>query len=141
MTSKAGMPWTRRDNDLVIVMYRDRLGLTAIAEKLERTEHAIHCKLKSLAKMGMVIYKAPAEPGMTFITPIKKELPMNNTVTTKTFVGNKDASELSAEQLLTAIEQEESFIARLSKLKNTSKIDALIEKHTNNSAALVNLLG
>ena len=136
MPINSGKPWALNQDEQLAraVAGKANPDIENIAKNMGRTYQSILCRIDLLTNNGFI--KNILNEKQT-----KEATPMNNTVTTKTFVGNKEASELSAEQLLTAIEQEESFIARLSKLKCTAKIASLIHKHSKNSAALVDLLG
>lgn len=83
--------------------------------------------------------EAPAQLNKT--PTLKKEAPMKNlTVSTLTLVGDRDASTLSQEELLEAIEQQDNLLERLGKLTQSNAIKKLIAKHTANLKALHTLL-
>ena len=123
-----GMPWSSADEDsLAMLFYEDR-PIHVIADQLERTSYAIQCKVKSLGLTHNSM--PPATP-----TP-KKEIIMNRTVTVKTFIGNQPASGFDVEAILSAIEKEDEFIARLRKISTSTAVDKLITKHKGNLVSL-----
>ena len=119
---KHGEPWSLSDLNYLENAHERDYSYEAIAVVLGRTPHAIHCKLKEL----MLNTDTPTET--------KKETKMsNNKVTFHKKVGNTPVENLEVEDILTRIEQEESYIARLTNFKLTSNaIKKLITQHTNN---------
>jgi len=71
----------------------------------------------------------------------KQEKPMNTTVTTKTYIGSRLASDHSIEEVLDIIDRENTLIERLTKLSSTDSIQGLVDKHKNNLKALEGVLG
>jgi hypothetical protein len=133
LPAKNGHSWSVDDVNTLTDMYYDNKPNHKIADVLERTSYAIQCKLKSLG-----LDHTDCDTPTT-----KQERPTmkNCTVTTKTFVGNTDASTLDVEQLLDLMEQEQGFIEKIGKLSQSPATTKLINKHLDNYKALEKLLG
>lgn len=127
-----GQAWTTTDTNLVVEMYYDDQPNHVIADKLERTSYAIQCKLKTLGLN-------PGDVNTPTPTP-KKETIVNRTVTVKTFIGDKPASSFDVDGILSAIEKEDEFIARLRKISTSTAVDKLITKHLANLLSLNRVL-
>ena len=123
-----GMPWSSADMDSLATLFYEDRPIHVIADQLERTSYAIQCKVESL---GLTPNSMPPETP----TP-KKEIIMNRTVTVKTFIGNQLASGFDVEAILSAIEKEDEFIARLRKISTSTAVDKLITKHKGNLVSL-----
>lgn len=129
-----GLPWTVSETTTLDELYSEGMSNSEIASRLGRTEYAIHCKLKSIG--------LDPEDCNTPKQKIKEQPKMKNrTVTTKTFVGNTDASTLSVEDLLDLMEQEQGFIEKIGKLSQSTATTKLINKHLTNYKSLEKLLG
>lgn len=127
-----GQPWSLSHIDRLREMHTKDLTNSDMAWRLERTEYAVYCKLKAL---GLNPDDCNTTPKLTTPTP-KKETTMNRTVTVKTFIGNQPASSFNVEAILSAIEKEDKFIARLRKISTSTAVDKLISKHNGNLQAL-----
>jgi len=134
-----GLPWSSADVLRLTHHYYEDCTNAYIARALERTEYAIHCKLKSLGLNPSDVNTPTIKP-IAVPTIIKKETIVNRTVTVKTFIGNKPASNFDVEAILTAIENEDDFIARLRKISTSAAVDKLITKHLNNLQCLNGVL-
>ena len=133
MPRNAGKPWTALDRNVLQDLYNNHKSTSHMAEFLGRSEYAIEGQLENMTKQPIRQMAKPTEK--------KNIMHTNNKVTIKVFVGNREAKNLSTEDLLLAIEQEEMFIKRLAALTVKSvKIKKLISRHTRNITKLMDLI-
>lgn len=166
MTNNAGQPWLPAADDKLVRMCKEGESEVYMAQQLGRTVGSIQARLekthnlfsyehlKSVGWLDEHIYtsygiKAPGgklpEPPTPTMLPMgggktTLENTMNTTVTTKTYIGNREASDLSVEEVVTIIEQEQAFIERLIKLTMSDARDKLIKKHKKNLVLLEKVL-
>lgn len=145
MAINAGLPWSQKDMDTLDHMWQDGLSKESIAKMLGRTTHAIKVRLEVLgyyANSGSILDSEKKTKQFTaqYNQPMK-EAPMNTTVTTKTYIGSRLASDHSIEEVLDIIDRENKLIDRLTKLSSTDSIQRLIDKHSVNVQKLEEVLG
>lgn len=136
MAENNGKPWDDRQDRALLQCYEEDLTNDEIGQRMGRTEYAIYCRLKYLGVNPDDCNTKTIKPENSAKEPIMK----NRTVSTKTFVGDVDASTLSVEQLLDVIEQEQSFIERLAKLPSSAAKNKLLDRHSGNLQALNKIL-
>lgn len=140
MACNSGKPWSSAQDVHLARQYIAAENKTTafdydkVGEAMGRTAFAIECRIKYLNANGLI------EQIKNETQKETKTMSNNNIVTTKTFIGNRDASTVSIEEILTAIEQEERFIERLDKIRSSDAIDKLKAKHTANVQALLDVL-
>jgi hypothetical protein len=145
MASNAGAAWSQTDLVILDRMWQDGLSKESIAKMLGRTTSAIKVRLEVLgyyAASGTILdsEKEPRQFTAQYNQPIKKK-PMNTTVTTKTYIGSRLASDHSIEEVLDIIDRENNLLDRLTKLSTTDNIQRLIDKHSVNIQKLEEVLG
>ena len=146
---RTGETWSGRESQLVLAKFKQGRSIEKIARDVGRTELAIKCRLQAMgedtdksAYDKQPIASTLGELGPTVLTgpSTEEQLMQNRTVTTKTFVGNIDASSLNTEQLIEVIEKEQEFIDRIVKLPASTARVSLLEKHKGNLEELNKLL-
>ena len=131
----AGNPWTYSDKLELVEMAVAKESIEYLASCFGRSNYAIECQLENLKDKINAAKFLKTQPTTT------PEKFMSVKVTTQQFVGTRSANELSVGDLLSAIEQDEAFIKRLSKIKARSNaITKLITEHERNVGALTELL-
>lgn len=162
MPNNSGKSWSASAHEEMIRLYRLGNTVDYIARQLGRTRTAIEMRLERAGEMTRCNrptkpWDEPIPPQRLSLTPhynpcseipIPEPLPeppkedtmIDRTVTTKTYVGPIDAATMSADSLITTIEQEQGFIERIAALPMSKARTKLLEKHKANLAALNELL-
>ena len=127
-------------------LIREGHSVHHIAQTLGRSTRSIECKLES---MGLKEKWSPYKPGRKAATKIeppkkvRKDMSKSNDrkVTIRVFIGETEAKNLTNDDIIEAIEQEEAFIKRLGMIKVFSpKWNRIAKVREKNIAALLDLL-
>lgn len=141
-----GMPWDKEHKRQVAQMDNAGYSNHDIAQHMGRTVRAIECQLETIC-FNHEYNAFVATPPTT--TQIKETTTMSHTTRddlvtiqpARTMIGNTPADNRSVEDILDAIEREESYVARLETFKCKSEaITKLITKHALNIDALVKII-
>ena len=141
MAARSGVRWEMWEDTEVESLFRNGYNLENIAALIKRTEKAVFLRLRDIHGLIPPDVSLVDDYKRALVNTTEENKVEDRTVKQVTYVGNKKAEDFSIEELLTIIEEQESFASRLEKLKRTEAIANLIQKHRVNIEELTKLVG